>query len=317
MNLVDIILFLVVAAAVWSGFQRGFLVGALELLGWTASLVTGYLAYPALAAFLAPIIPALGIWLQPLSFIVIVLIVRLLTNWMARHLLTRFRSFDRQPVNRALGLIPGLINGAIYATLLAGLLLTVPISETLSAATQKSNIAGLLSNEAEWANRRLAPIFDDAIRRSMTHVGTEVAPNETVKLHFSVKDPQTRADLETRMLELVNEERATAGLPPLKPDPEMTAVARAHARDMFARGYFSHYTPEKKDPFDRMGAAQVRFLTAGENLALGQTLLICHRGLMNSPGHRANILHKGFGRVGIGVLDGGLYGLMIAQEFRD
>ncbi|TCJ19114.1 hypothetical protein EPD60_01485 [Flaviaesturariibacter flavus] len=317
MNLVDIILVLVVAAAVWSGFQRGFLVGALELLGWTLSLFTGYLAYPALAVILERFIPGIGIWLQPLSFIIIVLAVRLVSSWVTNRILERFRSFDRKPVNRALGLLPGLINGAIYATLLAGLLLTVPISETLSAATQKSNIAGLLSNEAEWANRRLAPIFDDAIRRSMTHVGTEVAPNETVKLHFTVKDPKTRTDLEARMLELVNEERAKAGLAPLKADPEMTAVARAHARDMFARGYFSHYTPEKKDPFDRMGAANVRFLTAGENLALGQTLLICHRGLMNSPGHRANILHNGFGRVGIGVLDGGLYGLMIAQEFRD
>ncbi|RYY59712.1 MAG: hypothetical protein EOO12_15930, partial [Chitinophagaceae bacterium] len=116
---------------------------------------------------------------------------------------------------------------------------------------------------------------------------------------------------------LVNEERAQQGLPALKPDPEMTAVARAHARDMFARGYFSHYTPERKDPFDRMQASGVRFLTAGENLALGQTLQICHRGLMNSPGHRANILHASFGRLGIGVLDGGLYGLMIAQEFRN
>jgi uncharacterized protein YkwD len=317
MNLVDILLLLVVAASVWSGVQRGFLVGVLELIGWTVSLLLGYLGYAPLAALVGPYVPALSIWLQPLCFIVIVLIVRILTSWITNRALVRFRDFDRQPVNRALGLLPGFINGAIYATLLAGLLLTVPISETLSSATQKSNIAGLLSDEAEWANRRLAPIFDDAIKRSMTHVGTEVKPNETVKLHFTVKAPKVREDLEAKMLSLVNEERAAAGLPALAPDPEMAAVARAHARDMFARGYFSHYTPEKQDPFDRMGAAHVSFLTAGENLALGQTLLICHRGLMNSPGHRANILHTGFGRVGIGVLDGGLYGLMIAQEFRN
>jgi uncharacterized protein YkwD len=38
---------------------------------------------------------------------------------------------------------------------------------------------------------------------------------------------------------------------------------------------------------------------------------------MNSPGHRANILKPEFGRLGIGILDGGFYGLMISQEFRD
>ncbi|RYY91687.1 MAG: hypothetical protein EOO11_22355, partial [Chitinophagaceae bacterium] len=108
----------------------------------------------------------------------------------------------------------------------------------------------MLAGEAEWANRKLAPIFDEAIRRSMTKVGTEVKPNETVTLHFTVKNPKLRTDLEAKMLELVNEERAREGLPALVADPELAVVARAHARDMFARGYFSHYTPEKADPFD-------------------------------------------------------------------
>ena len=119
------------------------------------------------------------------------------------------------------------------------------------------------------------------------------------------------------MLDLVNQERTTRGLKPVKADPQLTEVGRMHSQDMFSRGYFSHYTPEGKDPFDRMKASHVHFLSAGENLALGQTLMICHEGLMNSPGHRANILNPSFGRLGIGILDGGVYGLMISQEFRN
>ncbi|TCZ64188.1 CvpA family protein [Flaviaesturariibacter aridisoli] len=317
MNLVDILLLLVLVASVWAGFQRGFLAGVLELLAWALSLSIAWAAYPYVAGWLKGVIPSVGVWAQPLSFVALLLVVRGVSSFGIRRALARWSDFDRQPVNRALGMLPGLVNGAVYAILIAGLLLTVPISDKLSAASQNSRIAGMLAGEAEWANRRLAPIFDEAIRNSMTTVGTEVRPNETVALHFKVASPKPRPDLESRMLELVNEERAQQGLPALKPDPEMTAVARAHARDMFARGYFSHYTPERKDPFDRMQASGVRFLTAGENLALGQTLQICHRGLMNSPGHRANILHASFGRLGIGVLDGGLYGLMIAQEFRN
>jgi uncharacterized protein YkwD len=119
------------------------------------------------------------------------------------------------------------------------------------------------------------------------------------------------------MLVMVNEERSKEGLKPVKADPEMAEVARKHSKDMFARGYFSHVTPDGKDPFDRMRADGVKFLTAGENLALAQTLSIAHKGLMNSPGHRANILKPTFGRLGIGVLDGGIYGLMITQNFRN
>lgn len=66
-----------------------------------------------------------------------------------------------------------------------------------------------------------------------------------------------------------------------------------------------------------MRESEVRFRTAGENLALAPSVPIAHTGLMNSPGHRANILQSGFGRVGIGILDGGKRGLMVTQNFRN
>ncbi len=75
-------------------------------------------------------------------------------------------------------------------------------------------------------------------------------------------------------------------------------MARAHADDMFRRGYFSHDTPEGVDPFQRMKQAGIVFGLAGENLALAPTLDIAHNGLMNSPGHRANILKPHSGRWG-------------------
>jgi uncharacterized protein YkwD len=61
----------------------------------------------------------------------------------------------------------------------------------------------------------------------------------------------------------------------------------------------------------------VRFLAAGENLALAPSLQVAHNGLMNSPGHRRNILDHQFGRVGIGIMDGGIRGLMVTQNFRN
>jgi len=38
---------------------------------------------------------------------------------------------------------------------------------------------------------------------------------------------------------------------------------------------------------------------------------------MLSPGHRANILRPQFGRMGVGILDGGVHGLMVTQVFRN
>jgi uncharacterized protein YkwD len=119
------------------------------------------------------------------------------------------------------------------------------------------------------------------------------------------------------MFKMVNTERVQHGLAPVFFDAKLRAVARAHSDDMFKRGYFSHYTPEGLSPFDRMKNANIEFLSAGENLALAPTTELAMQGLMNSPGHRANILSPSFGKIGIGVIDGGIYGKMYSQEFTD
>jgi uncharacterized protein YkwD len=66
-----------------------------------------------------------------------------------------------------------------------------------------------------------------------------------------------------------------------------------------------------------MRTGSVRFSAAGENLALAPTIQIAHDGLMNSPGHRANILNARYRRVGLGVADGGMHGKMFVQNFAD
>ena len=146
---------------------------------------------------------------------------------------------------------------------------------------------------------------------------SEPESGESVNLPYKVENPVPRPELEAEMLDLVNKERVKAGLARLAPDPELREVARRHSTDMFQRGYFAHATPEGRSPFDRIREAGYTFRTAGENLALAPTLTIAHTGLMNSPGHRANILQPQFGRVGIGIMDGGLRGLMVTQNFRD
>jgi uncharacterized protein YkwD len=119
------------------------------------------------------------------------------------------------------------------------------------------------------------------------------------------------------MLELVNAERKKYGLKVLVADEKMRGVALVHCTDMFTRGYFSHDTPEGVDPFMRMKKYGISFFHAGENLAHSPDLISAHKGLMESPGHRANILNPKFGRVGISILDGGANGLMLVQEFKD
>lgn len=318
MNVIDGLLGFVILLAVWSGWQKGFMQGLADLVVAAGSVVAAFYLYPYAALLFNMHAPSLGIWTLPVSFTATLLLARLviaaITNLILKTIPAAVHAHD---VNRLSGIFPGFVTGVINAIILAALLLTVPMWNDLSERTRDSRLAARLTGPAEWLEAKISPVFNEAVRNTMHNLTVEPGSDESVKLPFTLSTPALRPDLETKMLEMVNAERQQKGLNLLKPDPELTEVARSHSRDMFAKGYFAHNTPDGKDPFDRMRAAGVHFLTAGENLALAQTLFIAHNGLMHSPGHRANILRPAFGRVGIGILDGGIYGLMISQEFRN
>jgi uncharacterized protein YkwD len=317
MNWVPVFLIVVIILAMLVGWYRGFILGSLDLLAWIGSLVLAYIFYPYTAKGISSFFE-LGAWLLPTAFIITAVVARILLGIIKRYIVRVIPGKANDTwFNRFLGIVPGAINGYIYAVIISALLLALPLDDRITKETRESKLAVSLAMQSEWVNKKLAPVFDEAIRQTINSLTISPHSNEEVPLGFTYDKPVARPTLEAQMLELVNKERIKAGVKPLKADPELTPVARAHSADMFARGYFAHVNPDGKDPFDRMKAAHVRFSAAGENLALAQTLSIAHTNLMNSPGHRANILNPAFGRLGIGVLDGGFYGLMISQEFRD
>lgn len=120
---------------------------------------------------------------------------------------------------------------------------------------------------------------------------------------------------EQEMLRLINRERTERDLEPLQWCAQCAEVARAHSKDMYRNGYFSHVDLDGADPFERMRRAGIVYDSAGENLAIAPTIQEAHDGLMRSPDHRENILRLGFDQVGIGIYEGP-YGYMCTQVFR-
>jgi uncharacterized protein YkwD len=318
-NFVDIILVILVLFSAYNGWRRGFILGLLDLLGWALVLIAGLRFYQPLAKWLGARLDIWSdVWNQPLAFILIATGIIVLYQLLVHVLLRRVsEDVHEHRSNQVLGILPGLANGAITAALVAALLLSIPINETLHAQARESTLANRLAVYAERLEAALHPVFGEAVAETLNLLTVQPESHERVNLPYRVANTRPRPDLEARMLELLNRERSAAGLTPLAPDPELTEVARLHSSDMFARSYFAHDTPEGRNPFDRMREGGVRFLAAGENLALAPSLQVAHNGLMNSPGHRRNILDHQFGRVGIGIMDGGIRGLMVTQNFRN
>ena len=317
MNWVDILLVLLIVLAVIAGWYRGFISSTLTLLTWAGSFAIAFLFYPYVANFLDKLFDA-GPWLLPLAFLLTAIISGTILSIIAGFISRTIPiEAHHNGVNRLLGIIPGAITGYLYAVILSALFLALPLKDGITEEIRDSRLGVQFAMQSEWANRKLAPVFDEAIRQTINSLTVKPDSDERINLTFKINSAKPKPEYENEMLKLINEERQKHGLKPLQADPELLPVARAHSQDMFVRGYFAHENPEGRDPFDRMRAANIHFSSAGENLALAQTVEIAHVNLMNSPGHRANILNPSFGRVGIGILDGGFYGLMISQEFRD
>lgn len=107
------------------------------------------------------------------------------------------------------------------------------------------------------------------------------------------------------MLRLLNKDRKSNGQTPLFMQEDLRQVARKHSSDMAKLDYFEHENLFGQSHADRYTEARISDVVSGENLAkikgYPHPVHRAERGLMNSPGHRKNILNPKFNCVGVGI----------------
>ncbi|PRO66997.1 stalk domain-containing protein [Alkalicoccus urumqiensis] len=107
---------------------------------------------------------------------------------------------------------------------------------------------------------------------------------------------------ERQLFLLTNMEREMNGLEPLTWNEEASVPAQEHSDDMAANDYFAHDNLNGESPFDRMRNHDILMKHAGENLARRQISPVhAHFNLLDSAGHRENMLDEKFETNGIGV----------------
>lgn len=129
----------------------------------------------------------------------------------------------------------------------------------------------------------------------------------------------TTEEAEQRLFALVNRDRVAAGLPALVWDDKIADVARGHSEDMRRTKQVAHISPTTGSAGDRVRAARIKTAVVLENVARAYGVGEAHQGLMNSPGHRANIMSRSATQLGIGVVFGdealGRRELFVTQVF--
>ncbi len=126
---------------------------------------------------------------------------------------------------------------------------------------------------------------------------------------------ESLSPLELELLSHLNDAREQDELSSLQVCLDLSAVARAHAEEMIEKDYFSHRSPETGTPGARVRRADLDYRSVSENLAGNTGVEAAHEMLMESSPHRANLLSSSHEVVGLAVVRGGRYGMMMVQMF--
>ena len=316
---IDFIALLVIALMLWTGYRHGLWSYLARVTAFLLGLYAAFMGYRPVGDLIATHTSFGAHIARLVAYILLLIGVQTLVDSAFHYLFRRKRDvFVENRATRVLALLPAALEAALLVFLLVVAAPALPLSTPLSQAITDSATGKLAARAIPAVDRAVdrltAGRLSAALAELTTHPGSEELPRS---LPFRPSSTHIDEAAEAQMLALVNEERAKVGAPALILDPALTAAARLHSEDMWERQYFAHETPDGTDPFARMTVAGARFLYAGENIALAPSTQLAHTGLMNSPGHRRNILDPKFRRVGIGVIDGGIYGKMYTQDFAD
>lgn len=317
-NLFDYGVFALFILYVFEDISFGLVASGISLASTFFSFFIGLAIYPYLSKMLSQLFSLPKGISDAVSFLVAASVAFLIVSF----LLSIFRKrYDIITLPKIIDKIGGAVFGSIsfffIASFAVALLLAFPTSTTIRNAIKDSKSAQLFSGNTQGIDRNVRKVFGGAIEDTINFLTVEPDSNQSIKLNFKTDKFTVDSESENNMLNLVNRARRSEGLSSLDMDYTLNVLARNYAKTMLSRGYFSHYTPEGLSPFDRMASAGINYQFAGENLAFAPDTEIAMNGLMKSPGHRENILNKNFRKVGIGVIDAGIYGKMFVQEFTD
>jgi uncharacterized protein YkwD/uncharacterized membrane protein required for colicin V production len=317
-NIIDLGILVLAGIFIREGVRKGFFALLFELSGFTIGIVIALVTYGPIGEFVSGGFSLGRPFSKVISFLSVWFIVAMLLPVMTNFIYTKIPPKTLQhKLNHAFGALPSLLEALLLSAFILSLAVSFPFPVMLKERVFDSMIGEKLVRFSYRIESLASSFADPDVRETLGFLTIGEGPDDMVELGFNTEKSYADEPLEKAMFDIVNAEREVHGLEPLVIDQALVSVARLHSADMFRHGYFSHLTPEGLTPADRALEGGVSFKKVGENIAYAPDISIAHRGLMDSPTHRANILSTEYSRIGIGIQNAGSRGIMFTQNFAD
>ncbi|HLC87923.1 MAG TPA: CvpA family protein [Patescibacteria group bacterium] len=316
MNWVDIVIILLLLFFIYEAIGRNFLSEILDAASFIIAFIASLRFYNEFAQFFTANFQIPNSLAKIFGFLIVWFLVEAVFFGAIHLMLFRLLKVINLPrwLNH-LSIIPAFFRGLIFISIILVLLGTFPIQPKIKKDIHDSKLGSQILSQTYRLEGPLKGVFGGITEDTFTFLTIKPKSNETVNLGFKTREFSQNPEFENQLFGLVNQARRAQNLQALTVDESLAGIARAHSADMFTRGYFAHSSPEGKNVADRAAEAGIIYLVIGENLAYAPSVELAHKGLMESKGHRENILSPEFKKIGIGIMDGGVYGLMVTQVF--
>lgn len=301
--------------------NNGFINELFSALGFIFSVIASYKFYP----FLSMVLVQNFITSKGVANVVGFFIVWMITEIVYYIIFSLFFSkiiqkIKNHPINISLGFVAAIIQSSFLFLFFISLIFVFPVNPVLKKDILQSKSGPFFIVFSRSIEINMKKILGSTMLETLNFLTIKPESDQTIDLGIRLNNNKLSNDYQSEvdMFNLVNKERSKNGLEPLKSDEKLKDIARTYARQMFSEGFFSHISKiDQSAPLTRAINAGAVFFVIGENLAYAPDIYVAHQGLMNSEGHRKNILSIDFIKLGIGVIDGGLFGKIFVQEFTD
>jgi len=315
---IDLIIILVLvyfASEVW---RHGFWVIMVDFISFLGSILISLSFYKYVAFFLRSNFSLSNSISNALSFLATAIITEGILGFILAKFLHKVPEKLREhTLLKIAAMVPAIGEGLILIAFILTLAIAFPIKPGVKSDIVRSKIGGAVLAKTVVIEKTVSEIFGGVIEDSLTYLTVKPGSEEKVSLPTSSNDLKVDEEAAKEMFTLVNKERMKLGITELTWNEKIAKTSQNYATYMWENHYFGHISLNGKDVGDRLKEAKINYIVAGENLALAPTVISAHNGLMNSEGHRDNILNTGFKKVGIGVVDNGIYGKIFVQVFTD
>lgn len=320
--MLDLVILAAIALLLARGWTRGFVREAMDLVGLVLGTILAFRLGPAVGSVVGAFTDISEEMTRFIGGSAVFLGAGVAAALATRAIERAARMPGLNLMNRAGGAGLAAAWGLFLATLMLTVGVVLPMPPAVADTIDDSAVARTLTDPDGVAQEVFIGLAGDRL------IETVLALRETVGSRRVVLDPEDvveigaadRSDLArdhesaAQIFGLVNAARTAAGRSPLAWSDQLATVGAGHAVEMYLDGYFAHTSPVTGDIGDRLRVTGVSYSVGGENLALAATVSEVHGGLMDSPGHRANIEADFYDTIGIAVVRGPL-GLMTVQVF--